>query len=95
MRQKPVKEFLLHTRVKNNLLYEKIFSNYESVAEFCRLNNLHNTEVGKLLNLKVPVYTKRGLSPTVLRLVEVFNCPIEDLFPEQQFDGYLETNLYV
>lgn len=77
------KEVRLELRVRNNRLYQAIFTRYHSVAEFCREYDFQASTIGSLLNLKdKPTNSKTGkFTPTAMRLSEIFKILPEDLFP--------------
>lgn len=77
------KEYLVETRIKNNKLYKLIMQDYPSIAKFCKAYNLVETEVGRLINFKQRIYNKKNgkLNKIILKLMEIFNCKLEDLIP--------------
>lgn len=71
-----LKDLRLEIKIKNNLIWKRIKDKFGdiSVAEFCRINNLYQTEVGKYLTFKKnPVGSKkpRGLGKIGLILAEI------------------------
>ena len=82
-------------RFKNALLWRSIFSTYESVADFCRVNNLLQDRVGSLLNLKSSPYHKRTGKPTAMatRLCEILNYSTGELFPIALYSGVVPTGI--
>lgn len=77
------KEYLVETKIKNNKLYQLIMQDYPSIAKFCEAYNLAQTEVGRLINFKQEIYNKKNgkLNKIILKLMEIFNCKLEDLIP--------------
>lgn len=77
------KEIRVEMRLRNNRLWNLIFPRWDSVTAFCNDLNLHQGEVGGLLNLKRhPVSLKRGTyRPTCQKIAEYFRMLPEDLFP--------------
>lgn len=89
------KEYRMEIKVKNNLLYKKIYDTYGSVKSFCNAVNLSDQTVIKFLNFKCELYNKRDgeLKDSVKKLLDVFKCPLNELFPENY--KTVETNKHV
>ena len=73
--------------LKNNTLYELIFSQFESVHEFCFKADLNDVAVGKLLNLKTDPRKGKGGAWTRAadKISEYFKLLPEDIFPESLY----------
>jgi DNA-directed RNA polymerase specialized sigma subunit len=54
-----MKDLRVEIRVKNNPLYSAIMAQYDSVAHFCRENDLTTMTVGGYINFKISPLTKR------------------------------------
>ena len=55
------KEFRIETKIKNNLIYQKIIDlGFNSVSEFCRKYKLNQSTLGELINLKKSALDKNG-----------------------------------
>lgn len=91
-----LEEYRLETRVKNNLILEKIESaGYPSLANFCEVNKLSAPSLYNLINFKISALTTRGkLSITVYKICDALNCLPEELFTQNQLDLILEKNKY-
>lgn len=89
-----MKDYRVEVKVKNNLLYTAIMSNYKSVAEFCRIFALNPKEVGMFINMhEKSLYNKNDkLRPLVKKLCDSLGKSIGELFPPQY---YLERNVAV
>ncbi len=90
-----IKEYRMEIKVKNNLLYKKIYDTYGSVKSFCNAANLSDQTVMKFLNFKCELYNKRDgeLKDSVKKLLNIFKCPLNELFPENY--KAVETNKHV
>ena len=89
------KEYRMEIKVKNNLLYKKIYDTYGSVKSFCNAVNLSDQTIMKFLNFKCELYNKRDgeLKDSVKKLLDIFKCPLNELFPENY--KAVETNKHV
>ena len=89
-----MKEYRLHVKVKNNYLFTVMErAGYWSVSELCHASGLHQTDVGRVANLKVSLYNTRGeIRPIFTRLSRVLRCLPEDLIPPQHSDAALPVN---
>lgn len=77
-----MKELRIEARLRNNVLYHAILDKYKTMAEFCRENDFHQTEVGGLLNLKTsPVKRNGKFRKVCIDLADFFKTLPEDLFP--------------
>ncbi len=86
-------EYVIHAKVKNNLLLSRILGCAESVAAFCAEHGLSQNLVGELINMKSPAQRKSGKwRPLVTRLAFIFGCEEDDLFTEEQRTAELKTN---
>lgn len=80
-------EYLLDMRIKNNVLYQRIMSECNSISEFAKKYNVRSDTLCKLLNFKQPIYdTRRGLNgkivPVVSDLLKKLECELYDIIPE-------------
>lgn len=90
-----MKDYRVEVRVKNNLLYNAIMSEYKSVAEFCRIAHINYVSISDLINMKVKSIYKSDsneLKSIVKRLCELLGKSVGELFPPQY---YLERNVAV
>lgn len=93
----PIKDLRVELRTRNNILWHAIFDTTVSVAEFCRIHQLEQSLVGRLLNLKASPYTVNRRQrvgaklPTAQRLVEITGLGFESLFPLALYSGALPT----
>jgi len=89
-----MKDYRVEVKVKNNYLF-KLMESYglSNAAELSRASGLAQTDIGKLLNLKVPAFTKTG-KPTAATqiLCDFFTCSVDDLFPPQHINDPLQIN---
>lgn len=84
----------LELRFRNNVLWHAIFDTAPTVAEFCRLHKLPQSQVGAYLNLTKSPYRgglERDLVPLAQRLCEVTGIGRADLFPPDLYTGVLRT----
>ena len=86
------KEYRMEIKVKNNLLYKKIYDTYGSVSAFCGTVDISEQMVRQFLNFKCELYNKRTseLKDSVKKLLNVFRCSLNELFPENY--KVIETN---
>lgn len=88
----------VEVKIKNARLYEAIMANgYNSINEFCRLNNLSASCVGRYLNLKESPLRAKPLNGEIwrdysLKLADLLYCSPEDLWPEQLAELTLDLN---
>jgi DNA-directed RNA polymerase specialized sigma subunit len=86
-------EYVIHAKLKNNLILSRILERYPNVGQFCKDNNLSPSEVGYLINLKERALLKTGQwSHTAKKLAEALQCAPEDLFTDELKDIELKTN---
>jgi RNA polymerase sigma factor (sigma-70 family) len=89
------KDYRIEVKVKNNKLLEKIEeAGYESVAAFCRACGLHQTAVGKFINMtQAPVNQLTGeYSQSFMKMVDFLRCMPEDIFPKAQMQQAMKVN---
>ncbi len=92
-----MKDLRVEIRFKNNILYKKIFSNYNSVQEFCLKYGFFPSTVGGYLNFKISPIAKgkRGgelingvyVKKSALRIAEALGCLVFEVFPSQLWDA--------
>lgn len=88
-----MREYVLHVKVKNNLILGRILQRHETVAEFCRVWDLPQTKVGALINMKDPALTTRGAwTKYALDVADALGELPEDLFTEEQRTARLAQN---
>ena len=80
-------EYLLDMRIKNNVLYQRIMSECDSIREFAKKYNVRSDTLCKLLNFKQPIYDSREwlkgkIVPVVSDLLKKLNCKLHDIIPE-------------
>lgn len=90
-----VKDYRVQVKVQNNYLVRMMQSRgISTAAQLQRETGVTQGDIGRLMNLKIPAYTKYGIPHLfVTTLCDFFNCEVEDLFPEQHINDPLETNL--
>ena len=90
-----VKDYRVQVKVQNNYLVRMMQSRgISTAAELQRETGVTQGDIGRLMNLKIPAYTRRGSRRLcVTTLCDFFNCEVEDLFPEQHINDPLQTNL--
>lgn len=88
------KDYLVTVKVQNNYLWQKMqLWGIETAAQLSRETGVNCREVGRILNLKIPAYTKTGkIYLCVQKLCDFFSCDVVDLFPEQHIEKSLPTN---
>jgi len=89
-----MKDYRVEVKVKNNYLFNLMQSyGLSNAAELSRASGLAQTAIGKVLNLKVPAFTKKGeTTATAQALCDFFTCSVYDLFPPQHVDDPLQIN---
>ena len=86
-------EYVIHARLKNNLLLSRILSVSKNVHRFCLRYKVNQCSVGLLINLKSPALNGKGSwTKMALRLAEIFVVPPEELFDEEQRVLRLRSN---
>lgn len=86
-------EYVIHAKLKNNLLLSRILERHENVNQFCEANGLSASEVGALVGLKSPALGRDGCwRPFVMRLADILGVMPEELFSEEQRTIELKTN---
>lgn len=89
------KDYRIEVKVKNNKLLEKIEeAGYESIAAFCRACGLHQTAVGRFINMvQAPVNQLTGeYSQSFMKMVDFLRCMPEDIFPKAQMQEAMKVN---
>lgn len=85
-------EYVVHAKVKNNLLLSRILAAHKNVAAFCEEHGLAQTKVGDLVNMKTRALGDDGWKSLPMTLADIFGCDPEDLFSEEQRRLSLRTN---
>jgi hypothetical protein len=87
-------DYAISIKVRNGRIRRKIAEcGFSSVAELCRKSGLSPSEIGALLNLKVPPLTETGRwRRSAVDLAEVLGCTCEELFSEAQRTLALRDN---
>lgn len=87
-------EYVIHAKVKNNLLLSRILERSTTVAAFCAEHGLPVGPVGELVNLKAPalLHRERGWRELPLRLSDILGVLPEELFSAEQQRLQLATN---
>ena len=85
-------EYVIHAKVKNNLILSRILAQYPTVAAFCRSFGLKQTAVGNLINMKEKALNADGWTNTAAKLAEALGELPDDLFTEEQATASLRTN---
>lgn len=89
------KEYRVELRVKNNLLYKKIYDNYGTIKNFSDTVGISIQVIRDFLNFKCDLYNRRDgeLKNSVKKLMDIFKCSLNELFPENY--KVVETNKYI
>lgn len=88
------KDYRLEVRVKNNLLYNRIYSKYPSISKFCEQNHVEFSTVSGLLNFKAEIFSKKGfVRKGVQAVADALKCKLEDIIPANYI--VKESNKYV
>lgn len=87
-------EYVIHAKVKNNLILGRIHQlGYRTVSEFADACDLNQSQIGCLINMKVPATTSEGAWTTpAWRLADALGVLPEDLFTEEQRLARLASN---
>lgn len=88
------KDYKIEVKVKNNLLYKAMVDNgYETAAEIARKIGVTQSRVGDALNLKTPLYGRRGNVLHIwISLSRALHRLPEDLLPIQHHNKSLRKN---
>ncbi len=89
-----MKDYSIEIKVKNNYLLTQMRQRgYQTAAELHRASGVTQTEIGKMLNLKIAPVNKVGKVVTsVQKLADFLMISIEDMFPPQNILDPLEAN---
>lgn len=88
------KDYRVEIRVRNNLLYNRIYSKYESIASFCEQCKVSAITVSGLLNFKENIFDKNGfVKEKVKAIADALKCNLEDIIPANYITR--ESNRYV
>ena len=90
-----MKDYRIVIKIKNNRILKYIYAaGYNSVGEFCRMNNFHASIIGEYVNLKLSPIQKRSgrWKNSVLNICKVLRCLPEDIFSDEQLKS-LESNV--
>lgn len=88
-----MKEYVIESKIKNNLLLSRILEFNVSVNDFCKENNLRACEIGAYINMKKSPLTLDGnWTKTVWTLSMVLGTEPENLFSEEQRKA-IKTNV--
>jgi hypothetical protein len=87
-------DYAISVKVRNGRIRRKIAEcGFSNVNELCRKSGLRSSEVGALLNLKLPPLTEAGRwRRSAAALAEVLGCTCEELFSETQRTLALRDN---
>ena len=86
------KEYIIQSRIKNNLLLKKILADSGSMLQFSKKHQFSYPNLMDFVNLKRTVIVNNKICPHALRLCEIFNSEPQDLFPKKQWDNAVKTN---
>lgn len=91
------KEYVIESKVKNNLILSKIKdAGFKTVGEFCVKNNLPSSQIGNLVNMKEsPLKQDGSFKDVVRKICDILFCFPEDLFTLTQLTKTYETNKFV
>ena len=89
-----MKDYSIEIKVKNNYLLTQMRQRgYQTAAELHRASGVTQTEIGKMLNLKIAPMNKVGrVRTSVQKLADFLMIDIEDMFPPQNILDPLEAN---
>lgn len=88
-----IAEYVIHAKVKNNLILSRILQKAPNVAQFCKESGLSQNLVGKFINMKSPALLRCGdWSVEAERLAQALAVEPEDLFSEEQATASLKSN---
>ena len=91
-----MKEYLLELKIKNNYLFEQMNRcGFKNAAKLAAAAGVSPTSVGHMMNMKETPYNDRGVvRPHVDKVLDVLGCGVEDIYPPEQIEKALETNIY-
>lgn len=84
-----MKKLRIDLKIRNNVLYQLIFTNYKSVSDFCKSHGLHGSVVGDMLNLKKSsVFRSNGgeYKKCSHDIASIFKMLPEDIFPKDIYN---------
>lgn len=88
-----MKEYVIHAKVRNNLIYERIMEFAPNVAQFCVQHSLNQGLVGCFINMREAPLNKAGAwRPEAIRLAAALQCDVSDLFTAEQQKTELVSN---
>lgn len=85
-----MKEYIIQSRIKNNLLYKEVFNNFKSLKKASQVIGIPETEMCLFINMKRSAYklnknrTAFQERESVRKICFFFNKTPEQLFPENQ-----------
>lgn len=91
-------EYVIHAKLKNNLVLSRILRDYANVNQFCAVHGMSPTAVGNLINMKVPAIYAEGSrnagewTHDASRLAEALGEIPDDLFTDEQRQARLKSN---
>jgi len=87
-------DYAISIKVRNGRIRRKMAEcGFSSVNELCRKSGLRPTQIGALLNLKLPPLTQTGSwRRSAAALADVLGCTCEELFSERQRTLALRAN---
>lgn len=96
------KDYLIRVNIRNAPFKRAMErAGIETAAELSRRSGVNQGTIGKYFGLKLSPYAGRsdkyGIArgderPSIIKIVEVLGCSINDLFPPQHLDDPLENN---
>lgn len=87
-------EYVIHAKVKNNLILSRILERYPNVNAFCVAHGFQATRIGDFVNMKERAYSRRkgGWTQSALKLADALEVTVEELFTEEQAVAKLKSN---
>lgn len=86
-------EYVIHAKVKNNLILSRVLESHKNVASFCKAHGLEQSTIGQFINMKAPALTCDGeWRLAALRLSDALMCHPGELFDEEQRVAELASN---
>lgn len=89
-----MKDYRIEVKVKNNLLWQAMQSKgIKNAAALARSLEMHQSVIGRYLNLQENVYTRTGeYKQAFLKICDFFGMMPTDLYPEERMSDPLLNN---
>lgn len=88
-----VNEYVIHAKLKNNLILARILAVAPTVAAFCERNGLSQTAIGNYIAMKKSALTKAGeWRADARKLADALCVDVSEIFTDEQARAELQSN---